>query len=212
MEIKILGHLIEYDNNDCQELNNQDIALIEEKIKKWEKEWYFEQKNDFGQTTKTTWCIVDNKGELKENITKEDLSNMIYNIMEEDYILDITNNKKIIIETYQDDEDWTFETPNDWIKLIRKIDNEWIEFWFKENAKYYGFSKMKETSDYDVFDFTFEKPIRACVAKIGDKFIVEEIKSIRAEIGYEWFSVRNWRQNEVVNGIDISLYVKEILS
>ena len=62
---------------------------------------------------------------------------------------------------------------------------EQIEFWFKENAKYYGFSEMKETSDYDVFDFTFEKPISACVAKIGDKFIVEEIKSIRAEIGYE---------------------------
>jgi len=143
---------------------------------------------------------------------KIELTNQMQFVIEEWEILDIRNWKKIILNTYEDREDGTFPSINDWIKFANKIDKEnWLERYLKKYHKYYWISKIENTNEMNTFNITFEKPLEVCVSNVWERLIIEKIKKAKIQLSNECFWVKNWRQDKIANWINIFLNFKELL-
>lgn len=147
-------------------------------------------------------------------------NNEIYAIVDDGDILLPSRDNYITIETHQDSDDGTFPKVNDYIKFYNKVRNNGIEHWLN----YYDYDKDNNHIKFDGFVFTpkheksefgvlkFDKPIKVCFGKIGDKLVIDEVSEIRGHFDFECWFVKNGLQNKLPNVIRLLFQIEEYIT
>ncbi len=131
----------------------------------------------------------------------ETTNNFIFAVLD-DEALDFTSNR-INFEVLDDTMDGCFARVCDWTRFANRINNNWIDEWFKKNWKYYEWiTKVEQINNSTRFKI-YTKNVKWFFATIGDKQLIESINGFTADINFEWYWTKNGRQNKIANWIDI---------
>jgi hypothetical protein len=119
--------------------------------------------------------------------------------------------KYLQIEHSSDDEDGTYPSVTNYIKLVNRMDNDgtsaWLSWISGGNKLKFRFSQCTviRESKYGVdAEIVFDKPITVVFGRIGEQLITGEVSKIKGEFTHEWFWMKgNRRQDKVANGFEI---------
>jgi len=130
--------------------------------------------------------------------------------------IEVQNEKSLLLEIIQDDEDGTFPSVRSYVNLIKKMDFDGASAFLD----WYGAKKLKFDNGYaniireskfsNKITLTFKEPIKMIFGYVGDEPVVKEIKSIKGNVTWEafWMGGKR-RQNEYCNGIEVYLQIEK---
>jgi hypothetical protein len=157
------------------------------------------------ETTHSIWGILDEQLPLRP--LKGDGSN--------------TKNC-ILFEMSEDSDDGTYPRVCDYTRYANALEREGASYFInrcsrKKNkavVEFYGTGGVKiiRNKDYETEAILeFPEPIEVVMGKVGDREIIEKVKRIKGEFTYDWYWIKNGRQDKIANGFEIYFNIKEYL-
>jgi len=156
---------------------------------------------EIGETTHSIWGIED--GEILKPI-------------------DLNNNsgikQGILFESSSDDEDGTYPLVMHYVTLANKMDNEGVYVWLNRLSNKnkldidFGICRILRKNQYDSkAKLIFKEPIEILLTTISDRQIIEKVTEIEGEFTFDWYWIKNGRQNKIANGFEIWFNIEKYL-
>lgn len=145
-------------------------------------------------------------------------SNEIYAIVDDGDVLLPSKDNCIIIETHHDSDNGTFPKVSNYVKFYNKVTNDGIEHWLKSlmtnscviQGEGYKFTLANKWDTSAILKF--DKPIKVCFGKIGDKLVIDEVSEIKGHFEYDTWWLKNGAQNKLPNVMQLLFQIEEYIS
>jgi hypothetical protein len=153
------------------------------------------------ETTHSIWGVFDKEGPLKGVKTS-------------------LGDDCILFEISQDTDDGTYPTVASYTRDANALDNEGASHFLnrctrkkdKTRIEYDGVTIIRDSKWDSEAILEFKEPIDIVMGRIGEKLVIEKVKSIRGEFQHDWFWTKDGRQDRIANGYEIWFVISEYVS
>lgn len=142
----------------------------------------------------------------------------LFNVIEENQILKpakgyYKERDRIYLEDTEDTHDGSWPRVSDYTRFCNKLDN----YDYKAVQNFLIGAKRKKSDwggvtlhkvDRDKIRLEFKEPVKVYFGKVGEKPILQEVKTIEGKLSHEFYWRKNGRQNKIANGIEI--FIEEV--
>ena len=162
-----------------------------------------------------------------ENKTIKQTTTNNLNDIDDNLLFKLTKDNKLFLDIHDESDDGTFETPKDWIDLIKKLDDDvnsgLIEFYFGDQneikntvCNFDGFQlhlvdEKEKSPNFEALKLIFDKPQKFVFGEIGfgdnKEFVTKEISELYCNFDIEpyWKTGKVNLQDEFCNIIEVYL-------
>jgi hypothetical protein len=107
--------------------------------------------------------------------------------------------------------DGIFPRVSDYTRQANKMDSEGVTAFLNWNTPKHkrcsfhnGYCTVTRESEWDnEATLTFDKPIQVVFGYVGEEPVIKEVTQIKGEFFFEWFWLKNGRQDKMANGFEI---------